>query len=162
MFRTTSRRRRSAVTLIAAAIAAGVLATAALAATAFTLKEAKHAKVVNFTTQKVSHANVVVNSKSIVVYTLTGDSRKHPECIKTTMCLHFWPPVTVKSMKSLSKAPGVRGKLSTWKRLGFTQVLLSGHPLYTFIMDTHKNVATGEGVVAFGGTWHARLAAKTN
>jgi predicted lipoprotein with Yx(FWY)xxD motif len=146
------------VALLMAALAAGVLATAAWAATSFTLKEAKHAKVVNFNTHKVSHPNVVVNSKGFVAYTLSGDSKKHPLCFKSNMCLHFWPPVTVKSIKSLSKAPGVKGKLSTWKRLGFIQVLINGHPLYTFLMDTHKDVATGEALVAFGGTWHVQLA----
>jgi hypothetical protein len=33
-------------------------------------------------------------------------------------------------------------------------VTLAGHPLYTFIVDTKKNDATGEGIVHFGGTWH--------
>ena len=40
------------------------------------------------------------------------------------------------------------------KRDGFTQAVLGGHPLYTFAPDTKKDDATGEGVVAFGGTWH--------
>ena len=157
MSRTALRRRPTWVVLLATAIAAGALATAAVAAS-FTLKVAKHATVTN-TAGKTTHPNVVVNRKGLVVYTLTGDSRKHPECVKSNGCFMFWPPVTVKSLKSLSKAHGVKGKLGTWKRNGFIQVTLGGHPLYTYAGDTQRDVATGEGIVTFGGTWHVRLAA---
>lgn len=159
MFRTLLRRRPAWLALVAAAIAVSALATAAVAATSLTLKVAKHAKVVNFKTMAVSHHNVVVNAKGRVVYTLNGDSRKHPLCTKSSGCFDAWPPVTVKSVKSLHRASGVKGKLSTWKRNGFIQVLLDGHPLYTFIGDMQRDVATGEAITAFGGTWHVRLAA---
>jgi hypothetical protein len=34
-------------------------------------------------------------------------------------------------------------------------VTLNGHPVYTFLQDGgRRGVATGDGVVAFGGTWH--------
>lgn len=140
-----------AFTLIGAAVA-----TAAVAKT-FTLNVAKHAKVTNMVTGKTTHPNVVVNKRGFVLYTLTGDSRKHPECL-SALCRSFWPPVTVKSAKALTRAPGVKGKLSTWRHNGFTQVMLDGHPLYTFKPDSKPRVATGEGIVNFGGTWHVRMA----
>jgi predicted lipoprotein with Yx(FWY)xxD motif len=159
MSRTVHRRRRaSAFVLVATALAADAFVSAALAAS-FTLKETKHATVTSVTTGKTTHPNVVVNAKGMVVYTLSGDSKKHPECVKSNHCLTFWPAVTVSSLKRLSKAPGIKGKLGTWKRLGFTQVTIDGHPLYTFIQDTKKGVATGEGLATFGGVWHVRKAA---
>ena len=56
-------------------------------------------------------------------------------------------------------ASGVKGKLGTFKRDGFTQVTLNGDPLYTFEGDGNKaGVANGNGIVAFGGTWHVVVA----
>jgi hypothetical protein len=47
----------------------------------------------------------------------------------------------------------VPGKLGVFKRNGFMQVTLGGHPLYTFLNDHKKANATGEGLKSFGGTW---------
>jgi predicted lipoprotein with Yx(FWY)xxD motif len=146
--------------LVATALAAAAFVSAAIAAS-FTLKLTKHATVISVK-GVTTHPNVVVNSKGRVVYTLTGDSRKHPECVKSNMCLTFWPPVTVSSLKHLSRASGVKGKLGTWKRFGFIQVTLDGHPLYTFSQDSKKGVATGEGLATFGGVWHVRKPAATS
>jgi predicted lipoprotein with Yx(FWY)xxD motif len=98
---------------------------------------------------------IAVNSKGVTVYTLSGESPKHLECTSRA-CFAAWPPVTVKGKPSIS---GVKGKLGTLKRDGFTQVTLSGHPLYTFEGDGNKaGVANGNGIVAFGGTWHVVVA----
>jgi|SRR5579884_702363 len=152
-----SRRRRSRALLsaLAAVVACvGVMAGVAVAHT-FTLGVARHAKVTD-THHHVFHVAAVVNSRGFVVYTLTGDSRKHPECT-SAMCLQFWPPVTVKSRAALSKAAGVKGKLGIWRHAHMLQVTLDGHPLYTFAPDK-RGQAIGEGIVSFGGTWHVRLA----
>ena len=94
---------------------------------------------------------IAVNSKGVTVYTLSGESTKHLECT-THACFTAWPPVTVHGKPTAS---GVKGKLGTLKRDGFTQVTLDGHPLYTFEGDGNKaGVANGNGIVAFGGTWH--------
>jgi predicted lipoprotein with Yx(FWY)xxD motif len=95
---------------------------------------------------------IAVNSKGVTVYTLSGDSAKHMKCTKANGCFAFWPPVTVKGKPTIS---GVKGTLGTFKNSGVTQVTLNGHPLYTFSEDHNKaGVATGNGVVSFGGTWH--------
>jgi predicted lipoprotein with Yx(FWY)xxD motif len=147
------RRRPS----VAVALALALLAVAALAglaiAKSFTLSVAKNATVINANTNATKHEAIVVSSKASAVYWLTGDSKQHPECTKAK-CFKFWPPVTVASAKKLSAAPGIKGKLSTWHRNGLTQAVLGGHPLYNFAPDTKKDTATGEGIVAFGGTWH--------
>ncbi len=149
--------RLTPVAVLAALIAAGALAAAALGASAFTLKVFRHATVTN-QASKTTHPNVVTNGKGMVVYTLTGDSRTHPQCTSSS-CMKFWPPVTVKSAKRLTRASGVKGKLGTWKHKGFIQVTIDGHPLYTFFADRRRGTATGEGIRSFGGTWHVRLAA---
>lgn len=149
------RRRRSAATLIAGAVAAAMLAVAGIAiAKTFTLNIAKNATVTNMTTMVTKHENIAVNGKGFAVYWLSGDSKSHPECTKAKGCFKFWPPVTAASAKALSKAPGISGKLTSWKRDGFTQAVLGGHPIYTFAPDTKKHDATGDHVVGFGGTWH--------
>jgi predicted lipoprotein with Yx(FWY)xxD motif len=136
----------------------GLLAIAlvgvALAKT-FTLKIAKNATVKNQSGAS-THTSIVVNSKGRAVYLLTGDSSKHPEC-NTPGCLGAWPPVTAKSLKSLSDQHGIKGKLGLWRHNGIDQVTLGGHPLYTFAGDSARADATGEGV-AINSTeiWHVR------
>ena len=139
------------------AVAAAGFATAVLvgvaAATTFTLNVAKDAKVTN--QQGVStHEAIVVGAKKRATYTLSGDSKSHPKCKASNHCFMFWPPVTVPAGKKATKAPGITGKLTLWKRNGFSQVVLGGHPLYYYSGDSVGANATGEGIVAFGGTWH--------
>ena len=151
------RPRRSAV-LLAGVASVALLAMAGIAvAKAFTLNVAKNATVMNGTAHTTKHEAIVVNGKGFAVYWLTGDSKSHPECTKANQCFSFWPPVTAASAKILSKTSGIKGKLTTWSRNGFVQAVLNGHPLYTFAPDTKRDVATGEGVVGFGGTWHVEV-----
>ncbi len=135
-----------------AGLASAALVGLAVAKT-LTLQAAKSASVTN-QSGSTKTEGIVVNGKGRAVYTLSGDTASHPKCTKTSGCFQFWPPVTVSSAKGLSKAAGVKGKLGTFKRNGFIQVTLGGHPLYTFSNDHQKDKATGEGVNAFGGIWH--------
>lgn len=149
-----ARRTRSAAILVAAVAGFAVAALVGVAiANTFTLQVAKNAKVTNqmgMTTRE----NIVVNSRGRAVYDLTGDSKSHAKCTKANGCFQFWPPLTVSSTKNLSKAMGINGKLGVWHRNGFLQVTLGGHPLYRFAPDSQRDVATGEGIQSFGGTWH--------
>src|SRR2546430_10767703 len=149
-----NRRLRRAGMLVAAlaGFAAAALVSIALAKTS-TLKVAKTATVTD-TRGTTSHENIAVTSRGFAVYDLTGDSKHHPECTKANSCFTFWPPVTVASAKKLSKAHGIHGKLGIWRRDGFSQVTLRGHPLYRFASDKKRHDATGEGIQPFGGTWH--------
>jgi predicted lipoprotein with Yx(FWY)xxD motif len=150
-------RRHALRSALAVAVGTAGFATAALVAVAlaktFTINVASNAKVTNASNKSVREG-IAINGKGFAVYTLSGDSRQHPECTKANKCFQFWFPVKINSTKKLSKAPHVKGSLGTWKRNGFIQVTLGGHPLYTFLGDTHKNAATGEGIKSFGGTWH--------
>jgi Secreted repeat of unknown function len=48
----------------------------------------------------------------------------------------------------------VSGKFSVLTDANGRQVLYNGHPLYAFVKDKASSDANGEGVNAFGGTWH--------
>jgi predicted lipoprotein with Yx(FWY)xxD motif len=149
--------RRWSLILAAAIAGFGTAALAGFAvAKTFTLNVGKHAKVTNVTNPgaKTKVENIAVNSRGFAVYTLSGDSRHHSKCRPKNGCLAIWKPVTVSSSKKPSKVSQVKGQLGTWKRKGFTQVTLDGHPLYTFAVDKKKNSAGGEGINHFGGVWH--------
>ena len=151
----TRLTRARGATLIAGAVIVAMLAVAAVAlAKTFTLNVAKNATVTNAQTMATTHENIGVNGRGFAVYWLSGDSKSHPKCTQSNGCFRFWPPVTAASAKALSKASGISGKLTSWTRDGFTQAVLGGHPIYTFAPDTKKHDATGDHVVAFGGTWH--------
>jgi predicted lipoprotein with Yx(FWY)xxD motif len=140
--------------LIVAVAGFGTAALAGIAiAKSFTLRIAKNASVTN-TKHTTVHENIVVDSHGRAVYTLSGDTTRHPKCTKANGCFTFWPPVKASSAKKLSKAPGIKGKLGVFHRNGMAQVTLGGHPLYEFSGDKHKASATGEGINGFGGIWH--------
>ncbi len=146
-------RRWGAVLLIAVAgFGAAALIGTAVAKT-FTLHVDQNANVFD-TTGMSKHESILVTSRGFVLYTLSGETTRHALCTKAKGCFPFWPPLTVSSAKKLSKAPGVKGRLGVWHRDGFVQVTLNGHPVYRFAPDTHRGVATGEGIQSFGGTWH--------
>jgi predicted lipoprotein with Yx(FWY)xxD motif len=126
-----------------------------------TLQVAQHASVTD-QAQKMTLESIVVNGRGRAVYQLSGDSMRHPKCTQTNGCFQFWPPVKVASVNSLHKAAAISGKLGSWRRNGFLQVTLNGHPLYTFFRDKHPHAATGEGVVGFNGTWHVLRANSTS
>ena len=153
-----SARRRTGYSAFLAAIIAAVALAGVAIAKSMTLSVVKNGKVTN--QQMVTKTEpIAVNSKGRAVYLLTGDSKTHAECTAINGCLAIWLPVTVNTAHSKpSAAKGIKSKLAVWNRTGLTgpihQVTLGGHPLYTFLPDTKKAHATGEGIVAFGGTWH--------
>jgi predicted lipoprotein with Yx(FWY)xxD motif len=111
------------------------------------------------TTLKTSHSatlgkRIAVDARGRTVYELRPETTKHLLCTSKA-CFQFWPPVTVKSRKvKLSKATGISGKLGLLHRDGFFQVTLGGRPLYRYAGDKARGDANGQGIVAFGGTWH--------
>jgi predicted lipoprotein with Yx(FWY)xxD motif len=128
-------------------------------AQSFTLNVAKTATVTNANTQQ-SKVEAIAVRKGFAVYMLSGDSKSHPKCRVDNGCFGVWPPVKLSSAKNLSKAAGIKGKLGTWKRNGFIQLTLGGHPLYRYGGDgNRKNIATGEAINSFRGIWHVVLGA---
>lgn len=142
---------------------AAALAAAAVAVLVLTMSAGAAARSATLTSTRAHLAGpsgkrsepIVTTSRGVAVYWLSGDSARHPECTAANGCFGVWPPVKLARGARLTKAAGVKGTLGTFRRNGFTQVTLSGHPLYTFAPDGGRRaIATGDGVRGFGGTWH--------
>jgi predicted lipoprotein with Yx(FWY)xxD motif len=139
-------RQIAAATIIAAAGAMALIGQSASAATTGTAS-LKVASV------KVGSGKqmVLLTASGRPVYLLTGDSVSHPTCTSAT-CLKAWPPVTTTSATpALGK--GITGKLTVWKHGHFKQLVLNGHPLYTFVEDKGASTASGQGLKSDGGVW---------
>ncbi|HEY3669731.1 MAG TPA: hypothetical protein VGN51_02270 [Acidimicrobiia bacterium] len=92
---------------------------------------------------------VLVDSQGHVLYTHTDANGKAVAC--TDACLTAWPPLTVAAGAKVKAPKGVKALATT----GTThQVTSSGLPLYRFSGDAAAKQAKGDGVNAFGGTWH--------
>ena len=144
-------RQIAAATIIAAAGAMALIGQSASAATAGTAS-LKVASV------KVGSGKqmVLLTASGRPVYLLTGDSMSHPTCTSAA-CLKAWPPVTTTSAApTLGK--GVKGKLTVWKHGHFKQLVLNGHPLYTFVEDKGASTASGQGLKSDGGVWETLTA----
>jgi predicted lipoprotein with Yx(FWY)xxD motif len=140
--------------MLAAAITLAVgFAALALAAATVTIGTASNSRL---------GVRVAVNSSGRTLYTLSGESTHHLLC-KSSGCLKFWPPVRLSpSGAKLKAGSGLQGHLGTLRRSnGIVQVTLRGKPLYRFAGDSGKGQANGEGIVSFGGTWHAARATTT-
>jgi predicted lipoprotein with Yx(FWY)xxD motif len=149
--RSSNRRRRGAVGTGVLVIAAAIVAMTAFAAAKSPTLTVAAVHMSGPSGKRTQSA--AVNSRGVAVYWLGGESTHHLLCTSAA-CFKFWPPVKV-APGTKPTASGFTGRLGTLRRAGFTQVTLNGHPVYTFLQDGGKRrVATGDGVVAFGGTWH--------
>jgi predicted lipoprotein with Yx(FWY)xxD motif len=151
-----SRLPRALPALVVAVAGFAVAVASGIAfARSFTLKVGKNVKVTNFVTRASTRESILVNPHGVSLYWLGGETTHHLLC-SSSVCLKFWPPDKVSSAHAkLAKGPGVKGKLGVLHRHGFLQLTWNGHPLYMFMLDGGKSgIATGEGVMSFGGTWH--------
>jgi predicted lipoprotein with Yx(FWY)xxD motif len=96
--------------------------------------------------------SVAVNARGVTVYELGPETTHHLVC-RSRACFAAWPPVKAKG--AVTKMAGVKGRLGTIRRGGFTQVTLNGKPVYTFVEDGgRRGEAQGDGIRNFGGVWH--------
>ena len=102
----------------------------------------------------------MVNARGRTLYALSPETTHHLLC-KSSECLKFWPPLTVRSSKTkLTAGPSVHGRLGILRRKhGVFQVTLGGLPLYHYSGDQAKGEANGQHIRSFGGTWHVLSAA---
>jgi predicted lipoprotein with Yx(FWY)xxD motif len=152
------------------ALAGGAAAFVTMAsASSFTLRVEKNVHVTNQTTVSKPfsvkpvnrHEAVAVGPAGFAVYTFQNETIHHLICHKTrsasTDCWAFWPPVSPAAGKSISKQPGIKGKLGSFRNHGVRQLTLNGQPLYYFTPDlqSHKRrQATGDELKTFGSIWH--------
>jgi predicted lipoprotein with Yx(FWY)xxD motif len=95
---------------------------------------------------------VLVNSNAMTLYYLTSDTATTLAC--SGQCATFWPPLLLPS-GTPSAGSSLSGSLTISAGANGPQVLYNGHPLYAFSKDKTSNDVNGEGINAFGGTWHA-------
>ena len=128
------------LTVFVTLIAAGVLATAALAST----------KTSTIALKSTAVGKVLVGANGRTLYLFTADKGKTSACYG--QCAGYWPPLFAAkpSVGAGLKAP----LLGTTKRKdGKLQVTYAGHPLYFFAQDKKAGQVNGQGFVHFGGSW---------
>ncbi len=137
------------------AVAAGVTLTLGVTGLATTPAGAATPKKTVLTASVPGVGVILVDAKGHALYTHTDGNGQAVAC--TDACVSAWPPLTVAAGAKVKAATGVKG-------LGATsdthQVTSTGLPLYRFSLDTKAKRAKGDGVNAFGGTWHV-VTAKT-
>jgi predicted lipoprotein with Yx(FWY)xxD motif len=95
---------------------------------------------------------ILFNKEGYTLYRFDKDRGTTPTCYGA--CAEKWPPALTKG-KPFGRAI-YHTKVGTTKRAGGAiQVTYAGHPLYTFSGDKMTGETSGNGVVAFGGKWHA-------
>src|SRR5947209_8488985 len=90
------RGRRALLAVLVPLAVLAVAATGFAAAGTFALATAAHAPVRDVS-GRVTHESIVVTHSRRAVYTLTGDTRRHPECTAANGCFGVWPPATLHS-----------------------------------------------------------------
>jgi predicted lipoprotein with Yx(FWY)xxD motif len=98
---------------------------------------------------------ITVDAHGRTLYALSPETTHHLLC-KSSECMKFWPPFTVRSSKTkLTGTSGVHGHLAIFRRSnGVLQVTLGGLPLYHYSGDHAAAEANGQGIHSFGGAWH--------
>jgi predicted lipoprotein with Yx(FWY)xxD motif len=135
------------------AVAAGLFGTAAASSVAIA---AGVSPVVEKASNSALNETIAVDVHGRTLYALHPETTHHLLC-KSHACLEAWPPLTVRSEKiKLAAGHGIEGHLGLLHRPNHVlQVTLRGLPLYRFAGDSRKGEATGDGIMSFGGTWHA-------
>jgi len=95
----------------------------------------------------VGEDKLFVASNGRTVYAFNPDTATASQC--NAPCDKLWPPVTVTGTPP-STIGGV--KITTLTRSdGTKQVVVNGHPVYTFASDTKAGDTKGQGI---GGMWY--------
>jgi predicted lipoprotein with Yx(FWY)xxD motif len=94
----------------------------------------------------------LTDSRGRTVYVFGKDTGTTSTC--SGACAVQWPPVIVKGQTSAGGG-ATASKVGTTKRSdGSRQVTYNGHPVYRFKQDQSPGDVNGQGINAFGGTWH--------
>src|SRR4051794_1609556 len=145
MTRTT---RISLAVLLAAAVPAGAVAADASAPPTSAAK----AKAPALKLSKTSLGTIIVDGKGHTLYAFGHDLKNKSRC--SGPCAQNWPPASAPAKPTVAKGID-KAKLKVIKRGdGSRQLSYNGHPLYRFALDSARGDTNGQGVTAFGGTWH--------
>jgi len=96
---------------------------------------------------------ILASGKGRTLYSLSAEKKGRFICTEKSSCLTLWKPIMVPAAGSVKAPEGI--KLGSVKRPeGGRQTTYHGLPLYTFVEDTKKGEANGEGLKDVG-TWHS-------
>ncbi len=102
--------------------------------------------------KSLADGTVVTDGTGYTLYWFSRDTPTSSACDE--VCIPEWPPVT--GTPKVAAGSTLRGRLGTFTRSdGVVQATYDGHPLYTFAGDFDPGDVGGNGVVQFGGSWHA-------
>lgn len=105
------------------------------------------------TTSNPELGTIVVDPQGLTLYDFEKDKGTESTCYGA--CAKIWPPLTTSGAPQAGEG-AMSSKLGTSKRNdGTTQVTYAGHPLYTYAADKSPGETNGNGISAFGGSWHA-------
>jgi predicted lipoprotein with Yx(FWY)xxD motif len=100
-----------------------------------------------------SLGKILVDSKGRTLYAFGHDLKNKSRC--SGPCASNWPPALTKAKHPRVGAGVSSAKLRVIKRTGGgRQLSYAGHPLYRFSLDGSPGDMKGQGLNAFGGTWH--------
>jgi predicted lipoprotein with Yx(FWY)xxD motif len=102
---------------------------------------------------KIKGKRILASTKGRTLYSLSAEKKGKFICTEASSCLSLWKPIMVPAGGRVTAPAGL--KLGSVKRPeGGRQATFRGLPLYTFVEDTKKGEANGEGLKDVG-TWHA-------
>jgi predicted lipoprotein with Yx(FWY)xxD motif len=96
-----------------------------------TLAPAKNVAASSLQTHSSKIGTVLVTSKGLTIYELQGATGSNTKC--DSSCQAFWPPVMQ----------------------GASQIVVNGHPAFTFTNDSAAGQTHGQGAKDTWGTWWA-------
>jgi predicted lipoprotein with Yx(FWY)xxD motif len=133
-----------ALVLLGVAVAGAATAPSAPSASSSSAASGQVLKTI-----QIKGVTVLTNSKGMTLYWFAPDTSTKSACYGS--CAAYWPPV----YGAQKAGAGVTGKLGTIKRTdGTIQATYDGHPLYTYIGDSHPGQATGNDINLNGGYWY--------
>ncbi len=122
-----------------------------LTATLFAAPKATYGPPASTTLTVVATADgpVVADSRGQVLYDYADDTATSSACV-ADWCLVDWPPLQTSGQPTAASA--ITAPVTVLHRPdGIDQVVLGGHPLYTFSADFHPGDVRGQGI---GGDWY--------
>ena len=143
----TTRRGGATLALAAAGVALAACGSSGTNGTAAAASNVTGAATKDVKTRSTSLGTILVNSKGLSLYRLSGEKKGHFIC--TGSCTQLWHPLRPRKGHS----PTGVNNLGTVKRPdGSKQITYKGHPLYRFDQDAKPGDTKGQGFKDVG-TW---------
>lgn len=98
------------------------------------------------------YEEILFDEGGYALYRFSKDKGSKSTCYGA--CAKKWPPLLTEGQPvAFAVIPSKLGM--TERKDGTTQATYFGYPLYTFVGDKVEGEVSGNGVKAFGGTWHS-------